>query len=40
MIVFAIEIISIIPGITESGHLQSLLSFRILRIFVFVELKY
>ncbi len=38
--VTVIEILSIIPGLIENFHLQSLLSFRILRIFVFIELKY
>ncbi len=40
LLVFVIEIISIIPGLIESAHLQAMLSFRILRIFVFIELKY
>ncbi len=38
--VIIIEILAIIPGLIENANLQSLLSFRILRIFVFIELKY
>lgn len=40
IIVFAIEIVSIVPGLSEQGHIQAILSFRILRIFVLVEIKY
>jgi hypothetical protein len=34
--VFVLEILSIIPGLSESANLEYLLSFRILRIFVFL----
>ena len=34
--VFVLEILSIIPGLSESANLEDLLSFRILRIFVFL----
>lgn len=40
LFVFIIEIISVIQGLSKNTHLESILSFRIFRIFVFIELKY
>lgn len=40
VIVFVIEVISIIPSIDESHRFESILSFRIFRIFYFIQLKY